>query len=204
MLTIGIAGGTGSGKTTVAERLVEALGPQQVVLLSQDSYYADNRHLPMKERERMNYDHPDSVDGELLLDHLRKLRRREPIEMPIYDFTTHSREDRTIAVQPKPVVILEGILIFADPAIRQELDIKVFVDTDADVRILRRLSRDIQERGRTVESVFHQYLNTVKPMHDAFVEPSKRFADLIIPEGGRNDIAIGLLTSRIQTYLAMG
>lgn len=204
MLMIGIAGGTGSGKTTVAERLIEALGPQDVALLSQDSYYADNRHLPFAERERMNYDHPDSMDGELLLAHLRKLRNREPIEMPIYDFASHSRVDRTIAVQPKPVVILEGILIFADPQIREQLDIKVFVDTDADVRILRRLTRDIQERGRTVDSVFHQYLNTVKPMHDAFVEPSKRFADLIIPEGGRNEIAIGLLTSRIQTYLAMG
>ncbi|RKN84163.1 uridine kinase [Paenibacillus ginsengarvi] len=204
MLTIGIAGGTGSGKTTVAEKLIEALGPQKVVLLSQDSYYADNSRLPLKERELVNYDHPDALDGELLLQHLRQLRNHEAIEMPIYNFTTHSREQQTIAVQSKPVVILEGILIFADPLIRQELDIKVFVDTDADVRILRRLSRDIQERGRSVESVFHQYLNTVKPMHDAFVEPSKRFADLIIPEGGRNNIAIGLLTSRIQTYLQMG
>lgn len=204
MLTIGIAGGTGSGKTTVAERLVESLGPQDVVLLSQDSYYADNRHLSAAEREHVNYDHPDALDGDLLLSHLRLLRRRQPIEVPIYDFTTHCRVERTVTVQPMSVVILEGILIFADPLIRQELDIKVFVDTDADVRVLRRLTRDIEERGRTVQSVFQQYLHTVKPMHDAFVEPSKRFADLIIPEGGRNDIAIGLLTSRIQTYLAIG
>ncbi|MDF2719584.1 MAG: udk [Paenibacillus sp.] len=204
MLMIGIAGGTGSGKTTVAERLVTELGSEQVALLSQDSYYADNRHLSMEEREQINYDHPDSVDGDLLLEHLRLLRRLQPIEMPVYDFSTHSRVGRTIRVMPKRVVILEGILLFADPLIRQELDIKVFVDTDADVRVLRRLSRDIQERGRTVDSVFAQYLNTVKPMHDAFVEPSKRYADLIIPEGGRNDIAIGLLSSRIQSYLAQG
>lgn len=204
MLMIGIAGGTGSGKTTVAERLVTELGSEQVALLSQDSYYADNRHMSMKEREQINYDHPDSVDGDLLLEHLRLLRRLQPIEMPVYDFSTHSRVDRTERVMPKRVVILEGILLFADPLIRQELDIKVFVDTDADVRVLRRLSRDIQERGRTVDSVYAQYLNTVKPMHDAFVEPSKRYADLIIPEGGRNDIAIGLLTSRIQSYLTQG
>ncbi|TNJ68261.1 uridine kinase [Paenibacillus hemerocallicola] len=204
MLMIGIAGGTGSGKTTVAERLVAALGEERVAFLSQDSYYADNRHLTMEDRERINYDHPDSVDGDLLLDHLRLLRSRQPIDMPVYDFSTHSRVERTIRVQSKRVVIVEGILLFADPLIRQELDIKVFVDTDADVRVLRRLSRDIQERGRTVESVFAQYLNTVKPMHDAFVEPSKRYADLIIPEGGRNDIAIGLLTSRIQSYLSQG
>ncbi|TMV50248.1 uridine kinase [Paenibacillus mesophilus] len=204
MLMIGIAGGTGSGKTTVAERLVTELGSVQVALLSQDSYYADNRDLSMEEREQINYDHPDSVDGELLLEHLRLLRRLQPIEMPVYDFSTHSRVDETVRVMPKRVVILEGILLFADPLIRQELDIKVFVDTDADVRVLRRLSRDIQERGRTVDSVFAQYLNTVKPMHDAFVEPSKRYADLIIPEGGRNDIAIGLLTSRIQSYLTQG
>jgi uridine kinase len=204
MLMIGIAGGTGSGKTTVAERLVAALGEDRVAFLSQDSYYADNRHLTMEDRERINYDHPDSVDGDLLLDHLRLLRSRQPIDMPVYDFSTHSRVERTIHVQSKRVVIVEGILLFADPLIRQELDIKVFVDTDADVRVLRRLSRDIQERGRTVESVFAQYLNTVKPMHDAFVEPSKRYADLIIPEGGRNDIAIGLLTSRIQSYLSQG
>ncbi|GAA3404557.1 uridine kinase [Paenibacillus hodogayensis] len=204
MLTIGIAGGTGSGKTTVAERLVESLGPQDVVLLSQDSYYADNRHLSIQERERVNYDHPDSVDGDLLLSHLRMLRSRQAIDMPIYDFSSHTRIDETVNIQPKSVVILEGILIFADPAIRQELDIKVFVDTDADVRVLRRMSRDIQERGRSFDSVFHQYLNTVKPMHDAFVEPSKRFADLIVPEGGQNEIAIGLLASRIQTYLKIG
>jgi uridine kinase len=204
MLMIGIAGGTGSGKTTVAERLVAALGEDRVAFLSQDSYYADNRHLTMEDRERINYDHPDSLDGDLLLDHLRLLRSRQPIDMPVYDFSTHSRVERTIHVQSKRVVIVEGILLFADPLIRQELDIKVFVDTDADVRVLRRLSRDIQERGRTVESVFAQYLNTVKPMHDAFVEPSKRYADLIIPEGGRNDIAIGLLTSRIQSYLSQG
>ncbi|PYI55866.1 uridine kinase [Paenibacillus flagellatus] len=204
MLMIGIAGGTGSGKTTVAEKLVEALGEEQVALLSQDSYYADNRHLSMAERENVNYDHPDAMDGELLLTHLRRLREGNPVEVPVYDFSTHSRVERTVTVTPRRVVILEGILIFADPAIRQELDIKVFVDTDADVRVLRRIARDIQERGRTIDSVFQQYLNTVKPMHDAFVEPSKRYADLIVPEGGQNEIAIRLLTSRIESYLTNG
>ncbi|MDF2814530.1 MAG: uridine kinase [Paenibacillus sp.] len=204
MLIIGIAGGTGSGKTTVAERLVNELGTESVVLLSQDSYYMDNRHLTMEEREQINYDHPESVDGGLLLQQLRQLRAGMSIDMPEYDFSTHSRKDKTVKVEPKSVIVLEGILLFADPNIRNELDIKVFVDTDADVRVLRRLMRDMQERGRSVESVFTQYLETVKPMHDAFVEPSKRFADIIIPEGGRNEIAIGVLTSRIQFYLVRG
>lgn len=204
MLIIGIAGGTGSGKTTVAERLVDELGTESVVLLSQDSYYMDNRHLSMDERERINYDHPESVDGGLLLQHLRQLRRGEPIDMPQYDFSIHSRMDSAVKVAPKSVIVLEGILLFADPDIREELDIKVFVDTDADVRALRRLMRDIRERGRSVESVCTQYLETVKPMHDAFVEPSKRFADLIIPEGGRNEIAIGVLTSTVQSYRVLG
>ncbi|MFK7695357.1 uridine kinase [Paenibacillus sp. HJGM_3] len=203
MLIIGIAGGTGSGKTTVAERLVHELGPNSVVLLSQDSYYKDNPHLTLQERERINYDHPESIDSALLLEHLRSLRNGRPIDMPQYDFATHSRKSETIRVAPTSVIVLEGILLFADPSLRSELDIKVFVDTDPDVRVLRRLMRDMQERGRSVESVCAQYLDTVKPMHDAFVEPSKRYADLIIPEGGRNEIAIGVLTSRVQSYLGL-
>jgi uridine kinase len=201
MLMIGIAGGTGSGKTTVAQRIAHELGRGCVALISQDNYYMDNRHLTPDERERINYDHPDSLDNALLLSHLKLLRQGVPIQMPLYDFSAHSRKDETVTVEPKPVVVLEGILIFADPLIRSELDIKVFVDTDADVRVLRRLMRDIKERGRTLDSVYQQYLETVKPMHDAFVEPSKRYADLIVPEGGRNEIAIGVLTSRIQSHL---
>lgn len=203
MLIIGIAGGTGSGKTTVAERLVDELGGNNVVLLSQDSYYMGNHHLSMEQRERINYDHPESVDGALLLQHLRQLRQGQAIDMPQYDFSTHNRKEETVKVAPKSVIVLEGILLFSDPSIRNELDIKVFVDTDADVRVLRRLMRDMRERGRSVESVCTQYLETVKPMHDAFVEPSKRFADLIIPEGGRNEIAIGVLSSRVQSYLGL-
>ncbi|WP_127584494.1 uridine kinase [Paenibacillus koleovorans] len=201
MLIIGIAGGTGSGKTTVAERLVQELGTHSVVQLSQDSYYKNNAHLTTAEREQINYDHPDSMDGELLLAHLRQLRAGQTIDMPQYDFSSHGRKANTVSVAPKSVIVLEGILILADVQLRKEMDIKVFVDTDADVRVLRRLVRDMKERGRSVDSVFKQYIETVKPMHDAFVEPSKRFADLIIPEGGRNEIAIEVLTSRIQSYL---
>jgi uridine kinase len=201
MLLIGIAGGTGSGKTTVARAIVDQIGADHVLLLSQDSYYVDHPDLTPEQREHLNYDHPDAFDNDLLLEHLQALKRGEAVNVPVYDFSTHRRLPRAIRVEPRPVMVLEGIHVLVDPRIRNELDIKVFVDTDPDVRVLRRILRDIQERGRTVESVFHQYLSTVKPMHDAFVEPSKRYADLIIPEGGQNHIAISLLTTRVEQFL---
>lgn len=201
MLVIGIAGGSGSGKSTVAEAIVNKLGTNNVVLISQDSYYADNTHLSPEQRQQINYDHPDSFDNSLLIEHIHQLSDNEPIQVPVYDFTVHTRSQKTIEVTPKAVLVLEGILVLADSALRDVLDIKVFVDTEADVRVLRRVVRDINERGRTLESVHTQYLTTVKPMHDAFIEPSKKYADLIIPEGGHNQIAINVLTSLVEGYI---
>lgn len=200
-MIIGIAGGTGSGKTTVAYALQHALGPNNVALLSQDSYYVDLSHLPSEMRKGFNFDHPDAFENALLLEHLEKLRSGHSVEVPIYDYRANTRTRETLAVPPLPVVVVEGLLVLSEPALRAAFDIKVFVDTDSDVRILRRLMRDVQERGRTVQSVYDQYLSTVKPMHDAFVEPTKRFADVIIPEGGHNTVALSLLISRIERYL---
>lgn len=201
MLIVGIAGGTGSGKTTVANNIVEALGEANVALISQDAYYKDLSKMSFEERQRLNYDHPDAFDNDLLLEHLGQLRNRQTIQLPVYDFSLHTRLPQTISVEYKPVLVLEGIHVLVDERIRNALDIKVFVDTDADVRVLRRMIRDIKDRGRTLDSVYEQYLSTVKPMHDAFIEPSKRYADLIIPEGGENKIAISLLTTRIRHFL---
>lgn len=202
MLIIGIAGGTGSGKTTVSRSLERALGSANVVILSQDSYYVDRPHLSFEERAKQNYDHPDAFENSLLLEHLLKLRNNQPIQVPVYDFANHLRTDRTIPVSPKPVIIVEGLMVLAEPQLRQIFDIKVYVDTDADTRILRRIHRDMNERGRSLESICNQYLNTVKPMHEAFVEPSKRYADVIIPEGGHNTVALSLLVSWIERSLA--
>jgi uridine kinase len=199
-VVIGVAGGTGSGKTTVARKLVEQFA-ESVVYLEQDSYYKDQSHLPMEERVKTNYDHPLAFDNDLLLEHLQKLLNYEPIEKPVYDYKLHTRSSETVRLDPKDVIILEGILVLDDERLRNLMDIKVFVDTDADVRILRRIERDIQERGRTLESVMEQYLNVVRPMHMQFVEPSKRYADLIIPEGGHNQVAINLLINQIRTHL---
>ena len=201
MLIIGIAGGTGSGKSTVAEALQRELGPENVALISQDSYYADLADLPFEERAKRNYDHPDAFENGLLIDHLRRLRNGETVEVPVYDFSQHARTSRKIPVTPRPVIVVEGILILIEAALRTEFDIKVYVDTDADTRVIRRITRDIEERGRTLESVCRQYLNTVKPMHEAFIEPSKRYADIIIPVGGYNTVALSLLVSRIESYL---
>jgi uridine kinase len=201
MLVIGIAGGTGSGKTTVAKAVVEQLGNHNVAMISQDAYYQDHARFTMDERMQVNYDHPDAFDNELLISHLHQLREGLSIEMPMYDFSTHSRKRETIPLPYKPVVVIEGIHVLVDESLRSELDIKVFVDTDPDVRVLRRVVRDIRVRGRSIESVYEQYLATVKPMHDAFIEPSKRYANLIIPEGGENKIAIDLLTTRIRQFL---
>jgi uridine kinase len=201
MLIIGIAGGTGSGKTTVAKAMEKELGAKNVALISQDSYYVDLSKLSAEERDRFNFDHPDAFEDQLMLGHLNQLRIGEPVEVPIYDFSRHLRTERKTKVIPRPVIVVEGILILAIAALRNAFDIKVFVDTDADTRVIRRIVRDTRERGRTLDSVCKQYLNTVKPMHEAFVEPSKRYADIIFPEGGYNTVALSLLVSRIERHL---
>lgn len=201
-LVIGICGGTGSGKTTVAKSILDAVSTKDVVFIQQDSYYRNLEDLPRDYRQLANFDHPDALDNDLLVNHIRKLKAGEPVELPIYDFRTHSRMNERMRIEPQPIVIVEGILIFADPRLLEQLDIKVFVDTPDDIRFIRRLRRDIAERGRTVESVIEQYLATVRPMHMQFVEPSKRYADVIIPEGGHNLVSIGLISGRIRERLA--
>jgi uridine kinase len=201
-MIIGISGGTGSGKTTVANKILENVEASEVVFIQQDSYYRNLQDLPLDYRQVANFDHPDALDNELLVNHVRKLRAGEAIELPIYNFKTHSRLHETRRVEPKPIVIVEGILIFTDPRLLEQMDIKVFVDTPDDIRFIRRLRRDIAERGRTVESVIEQYIATVRPMHMQFVEPSKRHADVIIPEGGHNLVSIDLLSGKIRERLA--
>jgi len=197
-LIVGVAGGTGSGKTTVARAIVNRVGTGRVLEITQDRYYADLGHLPLTTRNHRNFDHPLSVESSLLVRHLKQIKTGLPVELPIYDFTLHERKLETETVSVKPVVLVEGILIFALPEVRQLLDIKIFVDTDPDVRFIRRLKRDMRERGRTLEGVVDQYLETVRPMHLEFVEPSKRWADVIIPEGGFNTVALDFLISRIR------
>ncbi|MFA6956922.1 MAG: uridine kinase [Thermoanaerobaculia bacterium] len=198
---IGIAGGTGSGKTTIARRVYEQIGRDRIEWISHDSYYRNFGDLPLEERHRVNYDHPDSLETTLMVEQLDQLLGGNPIEIPVYDFSTHLRSVHTRRVDPKPAVIVEGILVLAEPEIRKRIDIKLFVDTPADIRFLRRLRRDIESRGRTVESVIDQYLATVRPMHEEFVEPSKRFADLIIPEGGENRVALDAIISRVTEII---
>ncbi|MDT7884223.1 MAG: uridine kinase [Thermoflexus sp.] len=200
-VVIGIAGGTGSGKTTVAEAIVRRIGPERIALIQQDSYYKDQSHLPMEERVRINYDHPDSIDTALLIRHLQELIAGRPVEVPIYDFTTYTRTPHTRRVEPRPVILVEGILVFVEKALRDLFDIKIYVDADPDIRFIRRLQRDLAERGRTLESVIQQYLSTVRPMHLEFVEPSKRYADIIIPEGGFNTVALDMIIARIRAML---
>jgi len=201
MLIIGIAGGTGSGKTTVVRKIVERLPEGEVAILPQDSYYRDSSHLPLEERLEMNFDHPDSIEFELLVEHLKQLKEGKTIEQPIYSYLTCTRATETIPVHPCHVIIVEGILILTDPELRKMLDLKVFVDADADDRLIRVISRDIVERGRSVNKVIERYENTVKPMHLQFIEPTKRFADLIIPQGGSNHVAIDILTRYIENIL---
>ncbi|CAN5897915.1 uridine kinase [soil metagenome] len=197
-LLLGIAGGTGSGKTTVATNIVKRLALDSITVITMDSYYRDLADLPSTRREEANFDHPDSIEQELFVEHLEALKAGRPIEQPIYDFTRHVRTGATLLIEPREVIIAEGILLFHVPEIREILDIRIFVDTPADIRLLRRITRDIRDRGRTLETVTGQYLRTVRPMHDEFVEPSKRYADVIIPEGGYNEIAIDMVTSRIR------
>jgi uridine kinase len=200
-LVIGIAGGSGSGKTTVAQEILQRVGPSRIAFLQHDSYYKDLSGLPPTQRAAVNFDHPNSLETELLIQHIASLRDRKAVEVPIYDFSTHSRTDRTFTVQPRGVILVEGILIFTEAALREMFDVKIFVDTDSDIRFIRRLERDLAERGRTTESVVKQYQTTVRPMHLEFVEPSKRYADVIIPEGGFNTAALDMVVARIEALL---
>ena len=200
-LVIGIAGGTGSGKTTVASAILDRVGRERIAYLPHDAYYRDLSNLPPVQRAEVNFDHPNSLETDLLIQHIQALKDWRSVDLPLYDFAHHARTEKTVRVDPKHVIIVEGILILAEPKLRELCDIKIFVDTDADMRFIRRLQRDIAERGRTIENVIHQYVTTVRPMHLEFVEQSKRYADVIIPEGGFNSVALDMVISRIEAYL---
>ena len=203
-LIIGIAGGSGSGKSTVARRVADSLADAQVAFLDMDAYYRDHRHLTLDERRHVNWDHPDAFDLALLAEHLERLGCGEPIDKPVYDFVSHLRAPETVRIEPADVIVLDGILLLVDERVRQACDVKVFVDTDADIRLIRRIRRDMTVRGRPLEEILDQYLHTVQPMHLQFVEPSKRYADLIIPRGGENTVAIDLLLASIARRLHAG
>ena len=196
-VVIGVAGGTGSGKTTVARTLLDRIGRSAITFLQHDAYYRDLSHLPLEERETFNFDHPDALETELMVEHLERLRGGEPAEIPVYDFTRHVRREETVTAEPNPVIMVEGILVLAEKELRERMDVKVYVDTAADLRFIRRLRRDIQERDRSLESVIEQYRSSVRPMHLEFVEPSKRHADVIVPEGGFNAVALDLLADHV-------
>ncbi|MBI1800450.1 MAG: uridine kinase [Chloroflexi bacterium] len=200
-IIIGVAGGTGSGKTTVASRIIERVGAHHIALIQHDAYYVDLGNLPLGERRQRNFDHPDALDTPLMISHLRALRSGQPVEIPTYDFTTYTRRSETKRLDPRKIIVVEGILIFVDRALRELMNIKIFVDADSDVRLLRRIKRDIIERQRTLDVVLDQYERTVRPMHLEFVEPSKRYADVIIPEGGHNLVALEMIVARIENML---
>jgi uridine kinase len=200
-VTIAVAGGTVSGKTTVANEIVKRVGVDRIAYIQHDSYYYDWGRLPLDPRNLPNFDHPDSLETDLLVEHLKQLKAGRAVDIPVYDFTTHRRTDRTRCIEPHPVILVEGLLIFAEARLRELFDVKIFVDTDNDIRFIRRLRRDIAERGRTMESVIDQYLSTVRPMHLEFVEPSKRYADVIIPEGGFNTVALDMVVARVEGML---
>ncbi|AKA70000.1 uridine kinase [Clostridium scatologenes] len=200
-ILIGITGGTGSGKSTIAKEIYNKFGEDCIAMIEQDSYYKEQSHLSMEERVKTNYDHPNAFDTPLLIEHLKTLLKKQAIDKPVYDFESHNRKKETIRIEPREIVIVEGILVLEDEEIRNLLDIKLYVDTDADVRIIRRILRDINERGRTVDSVINQYLNVVRPMHMQFIEPTKRYADIIIPEGGHNKVAIDIIVANIKQFL---
>lgn len=202
-IVIGIAGGTGSGKTTMINRIKKEFH-EQIIILCHDYYYRDNSNMTYEERAKLNYDHPDSFETDLMLEHIKELKQGRAIERPVYDFTIHNRTHKTVRMEPADVIIVEGILIFDNPALRDICDIKIFIDTDADVRIIRRILRDVKERGRSLDSVINQYLTTVKLMHEQFVEPSKRYADVIVPEGGFNTVALQMINQRVQALLEEG
>ena len=200
-IVIGVAGGSGSGKTSVTRSIIEQFDGCSVLMLEQDYYYKDQSHLPFEERLKTNYDHPLAFDNDLLIQHVQELLDYRPIQKPVYDYELHTRSEEIIEVEPKDVIILEGILILEDERLRDLMDMKLFVDTDADIRIIRRIMRDIQERGRTIDSVVDQYVSVARPMHNQFIEPTKRYADIIIPEGGQNHVAIDLMVTKIKTIL---
>jgi uridine kinase len=202
-VTIAVAGGTGSGKTTVANAILEQVGSDHIAYLPHDAYYRDSKDIPPADHGRPNFDHPDALETPLMRDHIRALQNWQPVEIPVYDFTRDARTDQTQHVEPQPIILVDGILVLAEAMLRPLFDVKIFVDTDADIRFIRRLKRDIAERGRTPESVINQYLQTVRPMHLEFVEPSKRYADVIIPEGGFNTVAIDLISDRIRALLRL-
>ena len=198
LIIIGVAGGSGSGKTTVVQRVVDDLGSEQITVIQHDSYYRDRSAVAPEERARLNYDHPDALDTSLLVTHLHELRAGRPVEIPVYDFANHTRLANTVRIDPRKVVIVEGMLILAERVLRDLMDIRVFVDTDPDLRLVRRVERDVSERGRAIQSVFEQYLETVRPMHLEFIEPSKRWAHIIIPEGGFNRVGVDMLVAKIR------
>ncbi|WP_077214062.1 uridine kinase [Bacillus dakarensis] len=200
-VVIGIAGGSGSGKTSVTRSIYDRFKGHSILMIEQDSYYKDQAHLPFEERLKTNYDHPFAFDNDLLIQHLQRLLEYQAVEKPVYDYALHTRSKEIIMVEPKDVIILEGILVLEDERLRNLMDMKLYVDTDADIRIIRRLFRDIKERGRSMDSVIDQYVNVVRPMHNQFIEPTKRYADIIIPEGGHNHVAIDLMVTKIQTIL---
>lgn len=200
-IIIGVTGGTGSGKTTVTRKIIEEFGDVSLAYIPQDAYYKDQSHLTMDERVLTNYDHPFAFDNDLLSEHISQLLDGQAVQMPVYDFTQHNRAEETIRVEPKEVIIIEGILIFSDKELRDLMDIKVFVDTDDDIRIIRRIKRDMAERGRSLDSIIDMYTSIVKPMHEQFIEPTKKFADIIIPEGGSNNVAIDLMTTKIRSII---
>jgi uridine kinase len=200
-IVIGIAGGTGSGKTTVANVILSRVGKERIAYLPHDAYYRDLHELPYEQRAAINFDHPNSLESELMLEHILRLKNWDAVDIPVYDFSIHTRTDKTRHVEAQPIILVEGILIFAEPELRKVFDVKIFVDTDADIRFIRRLERDITERGRTTEMVVNQYMATVRPMHLEFVEPSKRYAHVIIPEGGLNEVAMDMIIARIEALL---
>jgi len=201
MLVIGIAGGTGSGKTTVVKKVISSLPENEVAIVSQDSYYKDNSHLPLEERQKINFDHPDAIEFDLLAQHIKMLKNNQPVKEPVYSYLTCTRSDETNTILPRKVIIVEGILILSNEKLRNLFDIKVFVSADADDRLMRVISRDIVERGRTVDVVLERYEKSVKPMHLQFIEPSKRYADIIIPQGGHNKVGVDILTAIIKSNL---
>lgn len=203
-IVIGIAGGSGSGKTTVANVILQRVGADRIAYLPHDAYYRDLTHLPPIQRAQVNFDHPESLETELMIAHIQRLKAWQSIDLPVYDFSHHRRTEQTIHIEPQRVIMVEGILIFAEAELRKLFDVKIFVDTDADVRLIRRIQRDINERGRTIDSVINQYSTTVRPMHLEFVEPSKRYADVIIPEGGLNTVAMDMVIARIGNLLQTG
>jgi uridine kinase len=200
-LVIGVAGGTGSGKTTVATVILKRVGAHNIAYIPHDAYYRNFADLPRAQRDVINWDHPDSLETDLMIEQVRALKAGQPVDLPVYDFTTHTRSAELSHRDPQPIILVEGILIFVEPQLRALFDVKIFVDTDADIRFIRRLQRDITERGRTAQSVIQQYINTVRPMHLEFVEPSKRYADVIIPEGGLNEVAMDMVVARIEALL---